>query len=307
MSIVARDPSLSELVSSEAKVEKLADGFLFTEGPVWDEDGDRLIFSDIPGDTMYAWSEHGVEVFRRPSNKSNGLALDGNGRLLACEHATSRVVRTDAAGDTEVLASHYRGRELNSPNDVVVRTDGLVFFTDPPFGRQEFFGVPRERELDFQGVYCVRPGDLEPSLLADDFQAPNGLCLSLDERRLYINDSPRMEIRVFDVGPDGELSKGRLFLRMEGDPETGVPDGMKLDERGNVYCTGPRGVWVIDPESNVLGVIEVPEIVGNFAWGGRAFDELFIAASKSLYRIPMRVRGARSQNARAGGATASAA
>ncbi|MDX6729810.1 MAG: gluconolactonase, partial [Baekduia sp.] len=178
-------------------------------------------------------------------------------------------------------------------NDVVVRSDGLVYFTDPPFGRNPFFGVPRERELSFQGVYSVRAGDAEPTLLLDDFEAPNGLCFSADERRLFINDSPRMEIRVFDVGDGGELTGGALFAKLEGDPEAGVPDGMKLDERGNLYVTGPGGIWVIDPGARVLGVIEVPEIAANLAWGGSGFDQLFITASASLYRIPTLARGAR--------------
>jgi gluconolactonase len=293
VSVVAHEPALWELVSPQASLERLAGGFAFTEGPLWDATRDRLLFTDIPGSTIHAYADGSVEVVRQPSDMANGLAFDQAGGLVACEHGTSRVVVTDAAGTTEVLASHYQGRELNSPNDVVVRSDGLVFFTDPPFGRNAFFGVPRARELSFQGVYCVRPGDAEPTLLVDDFEAPNGLCFSADERRLFVNDSPAMEIRVFDVGDDGELTGGRSFMTLEGDPETGVPDGMKLDEHGNLYCSGPGGVWVIDPGANVLGVIEVPEIVGNLAWGGTDFDQLFIAASESLYRIPTLARGAR--------------
>jgi gluconolactonase len=292
VSSVAHDPRLWDLVDPQASLERLACGFAFTEGPLWDPAQERLLFTDIPGGAIHAYAGGDVAVVRQPSQMANGLAFDRAGGLVACEHATSRVTVTDAAGVTQVLASHHDGRELNSPNDVVVRSDGLVFFTDPPFGRNEFFGVPRPRELPYQGVYRVRPGDLEPTLLLDDFEAPNGLCLSADEQLLFVNDSPRMEIRVFDLAADGTLSGGRLFLKMEGDPNRGVPDGMKLDEHGDIFCTGPGGVWVIDPHANVLGVVEVPEIVGNLAWGGRGFDELFIAASTSLYRLPTRVRGA---------------
>jgi gluconolactonase len=291
MTISNTQPAMGDLIAGGAELTRVAHGFSFTEGPLWDAEHGRMLFTDIPGDALHAFDGERVSDVRRPSNKANGLAFDREGRLVACEHATSRVSVTEADGSVRTLASHYDGKELNSPNDVVVRSDGTVFFTDPPFGRAEFFGVPREQELDFQGVYLVRPGG-EPVLLADDFQAPNGLCLSADERRLFVNDSPRMEIRVFDVEPDGTLSNGETFLTISGDPEAGVPDGMKLDEHGNVWVSGPGGVWVIDPAANVLGVVDVPEIVGNLAWGGFGRDELYVAASTSLYRIRTLARGA---------------
>lgn len=181
--------------------ERLGTGFLFTEGPVWHPTGKFLLFSDMPGDHMRRWSApDGVTTFRKPCNKSNGLTYDRQGRLLTCEHATSQVTRTEPDGRIVTLATHYRGKQLNSPNDIVVKSDGGIYFTDPPYGRAEFYGVKRDQELDFQGVYRVGPDPQSPELLVDDFERPNGLCFSLDESRLYINDTVRKHIRIFEIG-----------------------------------------------------------------------------------------------------------
>ena len=282
---------LAELLAPGAGVERLATGFTFTEGPVWNRDGAYLLFSDMPADVRRRWSEDGVLEVARPSNKCNGMVYDAEGNLLVCEHATSRLVRERPDGTRETLASHYRGQELNSPNDLCVRGDGTIYFSDPPYGRGAAFGVERERELDFQGVFSVRPGD-EPRLLVaqDEFEGPNGLCFSPDESLLYVNDSVRAHIKVFDVAPDGTVHGGRLFFQVPPDePGAGHPDGMKCDERGNVWVTGPRGVWVISPGGEHLGVIEVPEVVGNLAWGGPLWYTLFLPSSTSLYRIATRV------------------
>ena len=265
--------------------EKLGTGFLFTEGPVWHPTGRFLLFSDMPGDHLRRWSAaDGVTTFRRPCNMSNCLVWDRQGRLVACEHATSRLTRTEPDGRIVPLATHWRGKQLNSPNDVVCRSDGGIYFSDPPYGRAAFYGVERPQELDIQGVYRVGADPGAPELLVDDFDRPNGLCFSLDERRLFINDTARKHIRVFDVAPNGTLRDGRLWAETKGDAP-GAPDGMKLDSAGNVYCCGPGGIHVFDPDANLLEVIEVPAYTANFAWGDDDYRSLFITASTSLYRI----------------------
>jgi gluconolactonase len=289
---------LRELVDPGVEVERVATGFTFTEGPIWNRDGEFLLFSDMPGDVRRRWSERdGVQEVMRPSNKGNGLVYDGDGNLLVCEHATSLLVREHPDGERETVASHFRGKELNSPNDVITRSDGTVYFSDPTFGRVPVFGVERDVELGFQAVYRVPPGGGEPELAVpeDEFEQPNGLCFSPDESLLYINDSPRALIRVYDVAADGTLSNSRLFFDGIGDGVVahGIPDGMKCDERGDVWVTGPGGVWVISPSAARLGVIEVPENTGNLAWGGSDWRMLYIPSSTSLYRIPTKVASAR--------------
>jgi gluconolactonase len=290
---VANSPDLFDLVDKAASVECLSTGFGFTEGPVWSPD-EYLLFSDITGDVIRRWDEvSGIQEWRRPSSKSNGLSYDADLRLIACEHATSRVTRTEQDGTQTTIASHYEGKELNSPNDVVVKSDGSIYFTDPPFGRMADFGIEREQELDFQGVYRVSPESGTLTLLVDDFETPNGLCFSPDESMLYVNDTLRMQIRVFNVRPDGTLEDGHSFFTEPGSPSDGGPDGMKVDEHGNLYCTGPGGIWVFSPKAEHLGTVEVPEGVKNLNWGDRDWKSLYITASKSLYRIRMSVRGAR--------------
>lgn len=189
--------------------EKLGTGFLFTEGPLWHPSGKFLLFSDMPGDHLRRWSAaEGVTTFRRPCNMSNGLTYDRQGRLVVCEHATSRVTRTEADGRIVALATHFQGKQLNSPNDIVCRSDGGIHFSDPPYGRAKFYGVERPQELGFQGVYRVGADPKAPELLVDDLDRPNGLCFSLDETRLFVNDTARKHIRVFDVGRDGRLLLG---------------------------------------------------------------------------------------------------
>jgi gluconolactonase len=274
-----------------AAVEKLGTGFLFTEGPVWHPTGKFLLFSDMPGDHLRRWSAaDGVTTFRQPCNKSNGLTYDRQGRLLVCEHASSQVTRTEPDGRSVALATHHEGKQLNSPNDIVCRADGSVYFSDPPYGRAKFYGVERAQELGFQGVYRVGADPVSPVLLVDDFDRPNGLCFSLDETRLFVNDTARKHIRVFDVARDGGLRNGRLWAETKGD-KPGAPDGMKLDSAGNVYCCGPGGIHVFDPDANLREVLEVPEYTANFAWGDDDFRSLFITASTSLYRVRRTVPG----------------
>jgi gluconolactonase len=286
-----RDAERRLVVDAAATVERIGSGFGFIEGPVWSDDEALLVFSDIPGNRMWAWDEvRGFRRYREPSNMANGNAFDLERRLITCEHATSHLVRRESDGSTTVLASAYRGRALNSPNDVVVAQDGSMYFTDPTYGRQEGFGVPREPVLGFQGLYRLQPhGELE--LLADDFAQPNGLCFSAGENVLYVNDTERMIIRSFDVGDTGDLSGGGVWAEIAGDGPGG-PDGMKIDKAGNVYCSGPGGIHVLGVDGSLCGVIPVPEMVGNFAWGGRAHTTLFICASTSLFRLETEVPGA---------------
>ena len=290
MSVEIRDPRFRAVVGDSVSFEQLGTGFLFTEGPLWHARERYLLFSDMPGNHLRKWSAAGgVQTFRQPSNQSNGLAWDREGRLLACEHATSRLTRTERDGTITVLASHYDGRELNSPNDVVVRSDGTIVFTDPTYGRAEFYGRPRACELDFRGVYAVVPGQA-PRLLADDFGQPNGLCFSDDESRLFVNDTERQHVRVFDVARDGALSGSTIWASTTGEG-AGAPDGMKLDVAGNLYTCGPGGIHVFAPDATCLGVIRVPEYTANFAWGDDDFRSLYITASTSLYRIRTKVPG----------------
>jgi gluconolactonase len=294
MLVEIRHPRFAEVVGDSIEFEQLGSGFLFTEGPLWHAAERALLFSDMPGDEIRRWSARaGVASFRKPSHKANGLAWDRSGRLLACEHATSRVTRTETDGTVTTLASHYEGKELNSPNDIVVKSDGAIYFTDPIYGRVEFYGVPRPSELGFQGVYRLEPDGRTLRLLAKDFGQPNGLCFSPDEKQLFINDTERQHIRLFQVSADGSLDAGRVWAETTGDGPGG-PDGMKLDSAGNLYCCGPGGIHVFDPTAECLGVIRVPEPTANFNWGDEDYLSLFITASTSLYRIRVKVPGCRS-------------
>jgi gluconolactonase len=272
------------------ELEAVAGGFLFTEGPLWDRRGQRLLFSDIPGNRIVQWSRaKGASDFRKPSNMSNGLAWDREGRLLACEHATSRLTRTESDGRVTVLASTHQGKELNSPNDVVVKSDGAIYFTDPTYGRNDYYGVKRAPQLAFRGAYRLA-ADGTLTLLADDFAQPNGLCFSPDEKRLFINDTERGHIRVFDVRPDGTLGNGKVWAELSGEGP-GAPDGMKLDSAGSLYCCGPGGIHVFDAAGKKTGVIQVPGGAANFAWGEDDRKSLFITAGSTLFRLRAAVPG----------------
>jgi len=279
------------VVGPDVTFEKIAGGCLFTEGPLWHPRGRYLLWSDMPGDHLRRWSAtDGVTTFRQPCGKSNGLTWDRQGRLLACEHATSQVTVTLADGATHPIATHWNGKQLNSPNDIVCAADGDIYFSDPPYGRAEFFGVLRPQELSFQGVFRAGTDPRSPTLLVDDFDRPNGLCFSLDGRRLFVNDTARQHIRVFDVKGDGTLAGGRVWAETKGEGP-GAPDGMKLDSQGNVYCCGPGGIHVFTSDAVDLGVIRVPEHTANMAFGDDDFRSLYITASTSVYRIRVRMPG----------------
>ncbi len=290
MTLETRDPRLGAVVGPEVRFEQIATGCKFTEGPLWHPSG-YLLWSDMPDDHMRRWSaKDGVSTFRKPCNMSNGLAWDREGRLLACEHASSQVTLTERDGRIVPVATHYQGKQLNSPNDIVCAADGGIYFTDPGYGRMEYYGVKREPELDFRGLYRAGADPASPVALAKDFGQPNGLCFSLDGRRLFVNDTERQHIRVFDVTAGGSLTGGAVWAETRGEG-AGAPDGMKIDSAGNLYCCGPGGIHVFDPSAKCLGVIRVPEHTANMAFGDADLRSLYITASTSVYRIRVAVPG----------------
>ncbi|MCL4249542.1 MAG: SMP-30/gluconolactonase/LRE family protein [Anaerolineae bacterium] len=286
-----RDQRLLDSVSPDAELEQHLTGFKFTEGPIWHPLEQHLRFSDISGNSIFQWSAaDGLRDIRPNSHLANGNTYDREGRMLTCHHASSRVTRTEPDGSITVLASHYQGKQLNSPNDIIVKCDGSIYFTDPPSGREAFVGIPRERELPFSGVYRLEPDTRELTLLVDDFVKPNGLCFSLDEQQLYINDTARFHIRVFDVNADGTIANGRLFADTTGDGK-GVPDGMKFDSAGTLFCCAQGGVHVFLQDGTCLGRILVPEQAANFIWGDADLKSLYITATKSVYRLRVKTAG----------------
>jgi gluconolactonase len=282
----------SDLIDLDAPVERLAGGFTFTEGPIWHPRDQYLLFSDMPADVRRRYDERGgVREVMKPSNKCNGMTYDANLGLVICEHATSSLVR-ERDGRRDILASHFEGKELNSPNDVCVRSDGSIYFSDPWYGRMPVYGVERPRQLGFQGVYRVPPGGGEPQLVVDRnlFEQPNGLCFSPDERILYVNDTVRALIRAFDVNADGTLGPDRIFASgIRSELEPGVPDGMKCDSAGNVWVTAPGGVWVYSRSGALLGKVRVPELVANLHWGKSDWRTLFMCATHSLYAVRTKI------------------
>jgi gluconolactonase len=288
MNVEIRDDRFRKVVGDDAAFERLGTGFVFTEGPIWHPREQHLIFSDIPGNQMRRWSAAGgIASFRQPSNKANGNTYDRAGRMLSCEHATSRVTRTASDGTIAVIASEYQGKQLNSPNDIVVKRDGWIYFTDPTYGRTRDYGVERPLELDFRGVFRVREDGSDVTLLAGDFGQPNGLCFSLDEKRLFVNDTQHGHIRAFDVTANGLLSGGAVWAAVARNGKGG-PDGMKIDSAGNLYCCDCRdegGLHVFAPDARFLGIILPPEATANFTWGDGDLKSIFLTASTSLYRM----------------------
>jgi len=285
------------LLDETEPVRQIATGFIFTEGPLWHPVDQSLIFSDMPGDVRRRYVPgQGVHEVARPSNKGNGMTYDADLNLLICEHSTSSVVRLRRDGVREVLCSHFQGRELNSPNDIVVGNDGAIWFTDPTYGRMEHFGVPRPTQLGFQGVYRLppghRPGD-EPELVVDKylFSQPNGLCFSPCQRWLWVNDTEQANIRMFDV-VNGRLENGRVFAGgIKDDLLAGRPDGMKADRDGNIWVTAPAGLWVYSFHGQLLGKVSCPEMVANLHWGGPDWGTLYLCACTSIYEIRTKTKG----------------
>lgn len=272
---------LAAAMDFKAPVEKVAGNFKFTEGPVWLAKTGELLFSDIPANRIVRYKDGNCDTYRAVSNNSNGLTLDKEGRLIACEHGSRRVTRTEADGNITVLAERYDGKRLNSPNDAVVKSDGAIYFTDPPYGIRR-----GEQELAFQGVYRISADGRTLTLLAKDFIKPNGLAFSPDEKTLYVADTEKGHIRAFDLSADGTLANGRVFT-----DHANHADGLKVDAEGNVYAACMGGVMVFDSNGKHLGTFEVPEQPANLAFGGPDWKTLFITARNGLYRVRLNVAG----------------
>jgi gluconolactonase len=312
--VVRLDPALDQIISSDTKVEKLAGGFGFVEGPVWVRQGGYLLFSDIPANAINKWTPDGkVAVFLKPSGftgsdpsdvgsqnnngqavvtllGSNGVTLDRQGRVVFCAHGDRDVVRIEKDGKRTVLADRFEGKRLNSPNDLVFKSDGALYFTDPSAGLRKRDDDPK-KELPFNGVYLLKDGKLQ--LLEKTFATPNGIALAPGEKYLYVNDTTRKLIMRYELRPDDTIGTGKVFIDMSADTAAGVPDGMKVDQKGNVYCTGPGGFWIMSPEGKHLGTVKTPELPANLAWGDADAKALYLTARTGLYRIRLKVAGIR--------------
>ena len=291
MPIERVSPNLDHLLSVDQEIQELGDGFGGdggpAEGPLWWSDGGYLLFSDIHNNRRMKWSpDEGVTLFQQPTNHANGLTRDLKGRLLACEHSSRRVTRQDSDGEITVIANRYRGSRLNRPNDVIVKSDGSIYFTDP--------GWPSPGlDLDYSGVYMVSPDLDEIMMLVGDFITPNGIAFSPDESVLYVNDTRRQHIRAFDVQPNGTLAlaSDRVLCDLSGD-RPGVPDGMKVDVEGNIYCGGSGGVWVIDADGNHLGTIaHGHDASTNVAFGGDDWKTLFFTTWNTVGSVRVNIPG----------------
>src|SRR5215470_8288564 len=305
--VIRNDPALDAIVPLNPKIFKLAEGFKFTEGPVWDRKGGFLLFSDPNNNTIYKYSPEGngqLAVFREKSGYegadiaeygqpgSNGLTFDPEGRLTINQHGNRRVVRLERDGTLTVVADKFEGKRLNSPNDLVYRSDGTLYFTDPPFGLPKFFKDPR-KELLFSGVFAAKDGKV--TLVSKDLTGPNGLAFSPDEKFLYIGDwdEKKKVVMRYEVQPDGSLKNGKLFFDMTKAPGEDAIDGMKVDKAGNLYVSGPGGLWIISPQGKHLGTIIPPKHPHNFAWGDADGKTLYLCAKSGLYRMPLNIEGVR--------------
>ena len=304
--VLRADPGIDAIIPRNPKLFKVAEGFQFTEGPVWRRADQSLLFSDPNANRIYRYSDtDGLSVFKEHSGYdgadiaeygqpgSNGLTFDPKGRLIINEHGRHRVTRMELDGRLTVLAAAYQGKRLNSPNDLVVKSDGAVYFTDPPFGLPKFFDDPR-KELQWSGVYRAKDGRV--TLLTKDFRGPNGIVFSPDEKYLYVDNwDPKYKvIKRYRVAPNGSIDRGSVFVdltdRIPGDEAL---DGMKVDVAGNLYVSAPGGIWIFDASGKHLGTIGAPHPVHNFAWGGADGRTLYLAARSTLYRIPLNIEGVR--------------
>ncbi len=290
------DERMLEIIDPEPELELYHSGLEFTEGPVWYKEGDCFIFNDIPSSRTFSWSKGaGLRLLFNNGTKSNGMYLGRDGKLLICEHATSSVVSRDLNGTRrKVLADYYGDIELNSPNDIVERSDGLVYFTDPIFGRTEKpSSVQRPIPSKHRAVYMYDPASGELSMVADGYTNPNGLCFSEDEKTLYVNDSEEYLIKAYDVLPFGELANERVIAYVTGGAENHCPDGLKLDSLGNVVCAGQNGgVYWFDKDGKPLGIVHLDQVrVVNFCWGGEDGKTMFLTCAGEIYGLHTKVTG----------------
>ncbi len=286
--VIKNENEFSKIVSPNAEVKKLAGGFQFVEGPVWvNEKKGYLIFSDIPANRLIKWTkQEGAVTFRQPSNNANGNYLNLEGKLLTCEHVSRQVTVTEKDGTIQIVVDKYNGKKLNSPNDLVVKSDGTIWFTDPPYG------LPYPYDSKAQPanyVFRLDPQKNKLTAVVDDFDMPNGLCFSPDEKKLYIADSGKPHhIRVFDVNGDNTLSNDKVFCVID----KGGPDGIRCDVEANLYSSAKDGVHIFAPDGSLIGKILVPETPANLCFGGKEKKILFITARTSLYSIKLKVKGA---------------
>ena len=295
--------SMSKIASKGSKIEKIAEGFKFIEGPVWHKEG-YLLFSDIPANKILKYDPgKGISTYLENSgyvgsdieaevHGSNGLTFDHSGNLIICQHGARQVVVHDRAGNFSPIARQYGGKRLNSPNDAVVMSDGSIFFTDPPWGLPKNLDDPA-KELDFQGVFRLKNGNLE--LIDDELNLPNGIVLSPDERKLYVaetNQNKKLYYK-YDLDEYGEVIEKSIFFDASGLKEKGGPDGIKVDKKGNCYFTGPGGVLVISPKGEHLGTIKPPEQPANIGWGGKDGKTLYMTCRTGLYAIDLKIEGVR--------------
>ena len=305
--VIRKDPALDAIVPPNPKIFKLAEGFKFTEGPVWDRKDGYLLFSDPNHNTIYKYSPEGsgqLTVFREKSGYegadiaeygqpgSNGLTFDREGRLTINQHGNRRVVRLESDGQLTVLADNFEGKRLNSPNDLVYRSDGTLYFTDPPFGLPKLFKDPR-KELPFSGVFAAKDGKV--TLVSKDLTGPNGLAFSPNEKFFYVDnwDEHKKIVMRYEVNPDGTLKNGKLFFDMTSAGTEDALDGMKIDKAGNLYVSGPRGIWILSPEGKHLGTIIAPKHPHNFTWGDSDGKTLYLCARSGLYRMRLNIEGIR--------------
>ena len=285
-------PGFERIVPRSSEMDVIANDLLFGEGPVWNRRTGELFWVDIIGDTIWKWKPGvGREIVMRPSYKADGMSFDREGRLVVCGWSWRRVWRMERDGTVKTLCAQFDGKKLNSPNDLVVKSDGSIWFTDPSGGlyNVEMHGEDVQRYLDYHGVYRISPSG-ETTLVVKDFTYPNGLAFSADESLLYINDTRENLIKVYDVDKDCTLKNGRLFCKLAG-PEAGVADGMKVDSEGNVYCTGPAGVQVFSREGKLLGRIKVAGHATNLGFGDDDWKGLYITTYTSVYRVRLGVAG----------------
>ena len=285
-----RSEEFKKILRPNSKVERVQTNLVFTEGPVWIPSGNYLIFSDIMGNKMLKWSQKdGMKVFRIPSGYANGNYLDLQGRLVTCGHSSRNVQRTEHDGRITILADRYKGKKLNAPNDLVVKSDGSIWFTDPQYGRHTQELRDNEPfEMKERHVFRLDPETKEITSVIDDFEGPNGLCFTPDESKLYIADTAKKHIRIFDVINGKTLKNGRIFCTIE----PGVPDGMRLDTEGRLYCTAGDGVHVFNQSGELLGKILLPESPANCTFGDTDKRTLYITARQSLYKVAISATGA---------------